>query len=133
MKRAPIAFRTIEREDRTNFLLFDNGCELYFKNGEIDPEVYELIQNWLIKTSFFKSKLNEIQSDQLQNWQSCWVNHPFRDSTNLNFEDAYFTSDVNKITSGERNMIKTWFELGLFTKEDLVFCHVKKIKRKAVR
>lgn len=133
------------------FLLFDNGAELHVKDGNVIAAMgggwnnnFDHIDS---NSSFLRNKIeiymegnfpitNGLSYDRTLsytasstwiNFAGCTVKHPYNDSCKYIWDTAHITGDESKVTPGERDMIKAWYEVGLFSDYEVVtYCHAVK-------
>lgn len=155
LQHEPTSVRIINKthaKDADAFMLFDNGAELHVKDSDavgsptggwntnfdhIDQSpnnlrnkiVMYMAGNFpLSQGVVYDRMLSATASSSWMNFAGCTVNHPFNDNSSKYIWDAArFTGDESKVTPGERDAIKAFYEVGLFNDYEVVtFCHVVK-------
>ena len=133
------------------FMLFDNGAELHiakeyadtvaaitggFNNNtdHIDQDV-RLLRNkvyvymagafTLHSNGWSDRSLNYTKSASWIGFTGCTVKHPYNDSSKYVWDNAHFTNDESAVVPAERDLIKAWYEVGIFNDEEVTkYCHV---------
>mgnify|MGYP005797710597 CR=1 FL=1 len=138
-----------------SFMLFDNGAEMHVANGQnigainggwnansdhIDQTVDHLRNKVaaymrgdfpIVNGGSFDRLLVGTSSTSWINFAGTVVKNPYRDASKYIWGTAHFTNDESKVTAGERDMIKAWYQVGLFNDYEVVtYCHVVKKEAK---
>lgn len=134
-KRPPTGF-SLDRSTAPYQFCFDNGCRLSL--GDVDSRAYihndggtvfsETISEYRVATSVIRISNGSVGIETWKSanniarfWSDATVINPINDSSRWNFASAFYNrNDTNGPSRrAQPNLIKCYFELGVFTENDI--------------